>query len=231
MRNYLYGLGEMPSSWPPAALRAQAIAGRTYAYRKVLISGEHRDPCDCAVYDSTLDQAYIGDAKRTGSGPYWSRWKGAVDGTGANVIFYAGKPIAALYSASSGGHTESNENVWGGTPIPYLRGVPDWPDGVSANPYHRWTVTMPRSTFASKLDAAYGTGSLREFRLVKPFGVSGRVTVVKGPNSGGVLIVGSHKTVRVSGWSVRAALGLKDTLFRVQTITTTSEFSHRTPPR
>jgi uncharacterized protein with LGFP repeats len=56
------------------------------------------------------------------------------------------------------------------------------------------------------------------FTLVRPFGVSGRVTVVKPDNRGGVRIRGSRKTVRVSGWSVRSALSLKDTLFRVEIV-------------
>jgi SpoIID/LytB domain protein len=225
MQKYLYGLGEVPSSWPQATLRAQAIAGRTYALEKIRRSGQHRYPCSCAVYDSTLDQAYIGDAKRTGSGVYWDDWKRAVDRTRSRVILFRGDPIQALYSSSSGGHTENNENVWGGAAIPYLRGVGDGPDRVSANPNHTWSVSMRWRTFENKLQAAYGIGNLEAFRLIRPFGVSGRVTVVKPNNTGGVRIRGSRRTVRVSGWSVRSALGLKDTLFRVEIIRTTASSS------
>ena len=215
MQKYLYGLGEVPSSWPQQALRAQAIAGRTYAYQKALASGGHRIGCDCAVYDSTYDQAYIGDGKRTGSGEYWDDWTGAVDATDGQVVEYGGAPIQALYSSSSGGHTENNENVWGGTPIPYLRGVKDKPDYAEGNnPNFRWSVEMPYSTFQSRINATFNVGRLKRFKLVKPFGVSGRVTVVNG-DEGGVRIVGSDKTARASGWSIRAALGLKDTFFRV----------------
>ncbi|MFN2388394.1 MAG: SpoIID/LytB domain-containing protein [Actinomycetota bacterium] len=231
MQKYLYGLGEVPASWPQAALRAQAIAGRTYAFEKVQRLGQHRDPCDCAVYDSTVDQAYIGDAKRTGSGPYWDDWKGAVDGTLRKIVKHDGAPIQALYSSSSGGHTENNENVWGGTPLPYLRGVKDGPDSVDANPNHTWTVSMTWNAFESKLDAAYNTGNLRRFRLIRPFGVSGRVTVVKADGTGGAKVVGSNKTVRVSGWSVRSALSLKDTLFRVQVSTQATAVGSRFQPR
>jgi SpoIID/LytB domain protein len=215
MQKYLYGLGEVPSSWPQQALRAQAIAGRTYAYQKALASGQHRIGCDCAVYDSTYDQAYIGDGKRTGSGAYWDDWTGAVDATKGEVGMYEGNPIQALYSSSSGGHTEDNENVWGGSPVPYLRGVKDKPDYAEGhNPNFEWEVKMPFSTFQSKVNSSFGTGKLKRFKLVKPFGVSGRVTVVDG-DRGGVRIVGSEKTVRASGWTVRSALGLKDTLFRI----------------
>jgi stage II sporulation protein D len=215
MQKYLYGLGEVPSSWPQQVLQAQAIAGRTYAFQKALSSGQHRIGCDCAVYDSTYDQAYIGDAKRTGSGEYWDDWKSAVDSTQKKVMLYGGVPIQALYSSSSGGHTENNENVWGGTPLPYLRGVPDKPDQAEGrNPNFKWKLRMPWSDFQSRVDSAFGVGKLKRFRLMKPFGVSGRVTVVRG-DEGGVRIVGSRKTVRESGWSIRSALGLKDTLFRV----------------
>lgn len=222
MQKYLYGLGEVPSSWPQATLQAQAIAGRTYAFEKVQRSGQHRDPCDCAVYDSTLDQAYTGDSKRDADGDgradtYWDEWKGAVDATNDLVVLHNGGPIAALYSSSSGGHTENNENVWGGSPLSYLRGVRDEPDRAEGrNPNFTWSVEMTYSEFESKLNAAYNTGSLESFDVVKPRGVSGRVTVVNETNdSGGVRIVGSRKTQRTSGWSIRSALSLKDTLFWV----------------
>lgn len=217
MQKYLYGLGEVPSSWPSAVLRAQAIAGRTYALSKIQRSGQRRYPCGCAVYDSVIDQAYIGDSKRTGSGPYWSDWKSAVDATNRKVVLYRGAPIQALYSSSSGGHTEHNENVWGGVPIPYLRGVTDRADRARGkNPNHKWKVEMTWSQFSSKLNAAYGTGNLQGFKIVKPLGVSGRVTVVKDGGGGGARVEGSNKTVRVSGWSLRSALGLKDSLFAVE---------------
>ena len=220
MQRYLYGLGEVPSSWPQAALRAQAMAGRTYAFDKVQRTGQHREPCDCAVFDSVVDQAYIGEGKRDS---YFEHWKRAVDATKQKVILHDGSPIQALYSSSSGGYTEHNENVWGGTPLPYLRGVKDAPDAVDANPNHEWTVEMSKADFQSKLDRAYGIGRLKDFKLLRPFGVSGRVTVVKGEDRGGARIVGSTKTVRVSGWSMRSALGLKDTLFRVQITFATGE--------
>lgn len=211
MQKYLYGLGEVPSSWPAAALKAQAIAGRTYAYEKMLRSPAGRYPCDCHVYDSVVDQAYIGDGKE---GEGFTEWKAAVDETNGKVVQHNGSPIQALYSSSSGGHTEHNENVWGGSAIPYLRGVRDGADDNSANPNHTWRVEMSYSSFESKLNSAYGTGQLESFELVKPFGISGRVTVVK-DSGGGARIVGSSKTARVSGWSLRSALALKDTLFRV----------------
>jgi SpoIID/LytB domain protein len=223
LQKYLFGLSEVPASWPAAALEAQATAGRTYAFSKIKRLGQHLSPCDCAVYDSTVDQAYTGDTKRTGSGQYWDDWKNAVKATNRKVILYQGEPVQALYSSSSGGHTEHNENVWGGTPIPYLRGVSDKADKVAANPNYKWSVDMTWSALRQKLDASWGIGKLKKFKLIKPFGVSGRVTVVKSPTAGGVKIVGSQKTVRADGWDIRQALGLKDTLFRLSTTTTAKQ--------
>ncbi|MQA99068.1 MAG: SpoIID/LytB domain-containing protein [Actinobacteria bacterium] len=225
MQKYLYGLGEMPSSWPAEALEAQAITGRTYAARRVKTSGQHRVGCDCALYDSPVDQAYIGDAKRDSDADgkadtYWPKWKGAVDRTKGQVLMYNGGFAQTLYSSSSGGHTEHNENVWGSgrssEAIPYLRGVPDRPDRArGANPNYRWTTTVSWGALESRMNSYFGTGRLKRFRLVPPLGVSGRVTVVRYDGGGGVKIVGSRRTARVDGWDIRSALGLRDTLFSI----------------
>lgn len=217
MQKYLWGLAEVPSSWPGAVLRTQAIAGRTYAYEKHTRSGAHRYPCDCTVYDSTLDQAYAGDGKRTGSGEYWDEWRAAVNDTDGQVIIYNGSPIQALYSSSSGGHTEHNEHVWGGTPLPYLRGVRDRADDVAANPNHQWDPTvMTFEKFASKVESKYPSiGNFQDLKITKR-GISGRVSALDG---GGVRIVGSTNTVQTSGWDFRTKFGssiLLDTLFYIE---------------
>ncbi|MGH2756999.1 MAG: hypothetical protein ACRDI3_04345, partial [Actinomycetota bacterium] len=123
----------------------------------------------------------------------------------------------ALYSSSSGGHTEHNEHVWGGSPLPYLRGVRDATDDVSVNPNHEWEPTqMTFRKFSDKVEAKYPTiGDLRNVRIVKR-GVSGRVSALDG---GGLRIVGSARTVQTSGWDFRSKFGstiLLDTLFYIQ---------------
>jgi stage II sporulation protein D len=209
MQKYLYGLGEVPASWPQETLRAQAIAGRTYAYRRKVLFGQSRFPCYCGVYDSTVDQVFIGEAKRTGSGSYWKKWKKAVDTTKKRVILHRGEPIASLYSSSSGGYTESNSNVWGTTQVSYLRGVDDPYDAAGgANPNYRWHLTMAWSTLKSRLASGFGSfGRLKRLKIVRT-GVSGRVAV------NGLKIVGSDRTLVVDGWDVRGVLGLKDSWFR-----------------
>lgn len=227
LQKYLYGLGEVPASWPHAALRVQAVAARTYAYAKLLQTpGQDRYPCDCAVYDTPIDQVYSGDGKRLASAQWWDDWQGAVNDTKDEVVLYGGQPITALYSSSSGGHTEDNENVWGGTPLPYLRGVPDRPDATESNPNHAWDpVTMSWADFGKKLHDIYGVGlPLEDFEIVGPRGVSGRVRPVdETTNRGGVRIKGADKTVRVDGWDFRNDFGLRDTLFDVEIETEVGE--------
>jgi SpoIID/LytB domain protein len=213
MQQYLYGLGEVPSSWPTEALRAQAVAGRTYAAEKISRLGQNRSTCNCALYATTFDQVFVGHEKLLGSSG--SRWRSAVDDTVFVVVTSNGKPIEAYYSSSSGGHTEHNEYVWGGTPRSYLRGVADPHDAVSPN--HSWTVEFTHSQLQSRLNAFADTkvGTLYSIETLAPYGVSGRVRRVIGPSEGGVLIEGSSGVKRVSGDRMRQVLGLRSTLFRI----------------
>ncbi|HEX6208202.1 MAG TPA: SpoIID/LytB domain-containing protein [Actinomycetota bacterium] len=201
---YLYGLGEVPSSWPMAALKAQAIAGRTYAYQR---AAGGRTGCACHILGDTRDQAYVGWDKEVGVDG--DRWVRAVDETARRVALHGGAPISTLYSSSSGGYTESVENVWGGSPQPYLKGVCDPGDFVSSNPNRTWEVTLSSGDVAARLRSALGW-SVADVRSIKAVrrGVSGRLVEVRvrGRSSGG----GSFSRT-TSGWSLRGALGLKDT--------------------
>jgi SpoIID/LytB domain protein len=198
-QGYLYGLSEVPSSWPQAALRAQAVAARTYAFAKAAIS-QHRNPCNCALYDSSLDQVYTGWNKE--SGVDGDLWVDAVDATDEKVVIYQGDEITAFYSSSSGGYTENNENVWGGTAIAWLRGVCDPGDFTSANPNRIWEETFTATKLKNSLQPY--TGSIG---IVKNFvkyhrGVSGRIETVT--------VKGGQGSAVITGTELRAALGLKD---------------------
>ncbi len=210
---YLYGLGEMPSSWPMAALQAQAIAGRTYALEKARRLGDRRSGCACTVYATVSDQAYIGYDKE--AGPSGDRWVQAVSSTAGQAVLSNGAPIQAMYSSSSGGHTESSDFVFGGS-LPYLRGVPD-PWDNAGNPNFTWAVTYTASQLSSALDArGLGVGRVTNVATLPPYGVSGRVGRVVNSGSGGVTVSGTGGVRRLSGAEVRTALGLKSTLFRVR---------------
>ena len=195
-QEYLYGLSEVPSLWPAAALMAQAIAARTYAFTKAAVS-QHRAGCDCALYASSLDQVYAGWDKEGGLAG--DRWVNAVDGTSDKVVRDAGTTIQAFYMSSSGGFTENNENVWGGTPIDYLRGVCDPGDYTSSNPSATWDVRMDAGSITNALKLRIGvvTGFGKVDR-----GISGRIV--------SVLVKGTNGSATISGNTLRSALGLRD---------------------
>ena len=111
---YLWGVSEVPSSWPAAALQAQAIASRTFALAK---SVKLRSACDCHLYNSISDQTFVGYAKE-GEARYGQFWKDAVDSTQGQIITYQGSPITAYFTSSTGGSTETSEHAWG-TALPY----------------------------------------------------------------------------------------------------------------
>jgi peptidoglycan hydrolase-like amidase len=92
---YLWGVSEVPSSWPEAALQAQAIASRSFAMSK---AGIYRASCDCDLYGEISDQSFLGYAKETEKG--WGHlWKAAVTNTAGMTLTQAGKPIAAYFSS------------------------------------------------------------------------------------------------------------------------------------
>lgn len=146
---YVYGISEVSSAWPTAAIQAQAIASRTYGLSRM---GSLRKECDCNLYNSKYDQAYIGYAKESEK-KYGALWKAAVDATAGQVITYQGKPINVYFSSSSGGVTQKAADVWG-TDFPYLTNVPDpWSLDVVLNPqYAHWMRVI------SQADAAKAFG-------------------------------------------------------------------------
>jgi len=194
---YLYGLSEVPSSWPVPALQAQAVAARTYAFTKAATSGQNRPVCNCALFASSFDQVYAGWDKEAGLDG--DRWVAAVDATAGQVVTYQGQTIQAFYMSSSGGFTEDNENVWGGTPVPYLRGVCDPGDYTSDNPNAVWDLSLPADRVTRRLRLGIGpvTGFTNTVR-----GVSGRIVTT--------VVHGASGTAEVSGSTLRSALDLPD---------------------
>lgn len=160
---YLWGIGEVPSSWPPAALEAQAIAARTYALTKL---SRVRTECDCQIYSTTVDQNFVGYSKEI-ERIYGIKWKEAVNRTfvdenSALVIIFEGKPINAFYSSSSGGFTQDVKDVWGSS-FAYLQGVPDpWSLDMKINPrYAIWERQVTQKDMAT----AFGLDSVKSFRV------------------------------------------------------------------
>jgi len=142
---YLWGISEVPSSWPAQALDAQAIASRTYAYAK---STKIRSACDCHLYATISDQTFAGYSKES-EPRFGELWKAAVNRTAGSVITFGGRPITAYFSSSSGGTTETSEHAWG-TATPYTVSVPDSASvDIALNPrFATWTREVTQAVAA-----------------------------------------------------------------------------------
>jgi SpoIID/LytB domain protein len=122
-----------------------------------------------------------------------------VNQTKDEIVKDGGDVIQAFYMSSSGGYTENNENVWGGTPIDYLRGVCDPGDYTPANPNATWEVTTTASEVTQ--DLGLGIGTVTRFTDIVR-GVSGRILTV--------MVEGEAGQAEVSGNTLRSGLGLRD---------------------
>jgi stage II sporulation protein D len=210
---YLRGLAEVPGSFANEALRAQAIAARSFALVAVRTRSQHWgygrwDGCDCAVYATVRDQNYAGYAKERG---YWgSRWVAAVRGTGSQVVRYGSRVVQAFYSSSSGGHTSSNAQ-WGSSPLPWFPSRSDDPydrgGGAHRNPNFRWKKTVSAASLGARLGIGTAT-RVRETKLPSWGGRVSRVTVEG-------IKAGRRTSVTVTGTWFRKAYGLKSTKFHI----------------
>lgn len=186
--------GEVSASWPAETLKAQAIAARSYV---------NKNPMGQDCTPRTQACAAPNEAARA-----------AVAATRGQVLTYNGDVIQAYFHSTSGGWTENNENVWGGTPIPWLRGVAS--PYETDSPHWDWkTKSYTKQEMADILnkDDRTAVGALQTIKIVGR-GVSGRVTSMQ--------IIGSSGTKTVSGPAFKSVFnnnspadedGLQDTLF------------------
>lgn len=156
--SYVEGVREVPGMWPMEALKAQAVAARTYALWEIGRGYWKRFGFD--VCGTVSCQVYQGAA--AGLGERGRRWTAAVRATAGEVLLHDGAPALTRYHSSSGGRTLSNEVVYPSSgPRPYLRGVPDPFDEVS--PLYRWEVSFSRDALQRILRDAIGlNGTLSE---------------------------------------------------------------------
>ncbi|MEA5616519.1 SpoIID/LytB domain-containing protein [Cronbergia sp. UHCC 0137] len=193
LEEYLYSVlgGEMSSSWPQEALKAQAIAARTYALF------EREKQRNNPVYD-------LGDTPDR-----WQIYKGvssearsiynAVDSTAGQVLTHNNKIILSVFHACSGGHTENVEDVWGNA-LPYLRAVPDFDQNISAC---NWVRSFSSGEVSAKIA---GVGNVTNL-IPETFSPFRSVKALK--------IIGDKGTKVLEGEAVRTALKLKSTRFSV----------------
>jgi stage II sporulation protein D len=136
---YLEGIAEVPSSWPPAALEAQAIAARSYALATTGWSGGEGETLEEPICATTSCQVYRGIP--VPPDPTHRRWVRAVRRTDGKVLLDGGRPATTVYFSTSNGRTYANEEVFGSAPLSYLRPVTERDDGES--PTSRWRVRLP----------------------------------------------------------------------------------------
>jgi SpoIID/LytB domain protein len=175
---YLWGVSEVPSSWPEAALQAQAIASRTYAMSK---AGIYRASCDCDLYGEISDQSFLGYAKETEKG--WGQfWRAAVTNTSGLTITQEGKPITAYFGSSSGGLTETSVNAWG-TEKSFTQSVEDISslDPVLNPRFYQWDRIITQSSVA----AAFALPDVVSLEIVMK-NTTGTVATIKATSSKGV---------------------------------------------
>ena len=186
---YIYGISEISSSWPDAAMQAQAIASRTYGLSRM---GSIRKECDCNLYNTKYDQNYVGYSKES-EAKYGALWKAAVDGTVDQVITYQGKPINVYFSSSTGGVTQKAVDVWG-SDFPYLTNVPDpWSLDVVLNPqYAHWLRVISQKDAAQ----AFGLSDVVSMKVDARTSSNSAVSVTATSSTGATaqLAVGVFKT-------------------------------------
>jgi stage II sporulation protein D len=176
--NYVKGVipNESPPSWPMAELKAQAVASRSFA----LTAGVDGNGFD--LYADTRSQVYEGLESE------YPRSSAAADATRGQVLTYGGKIAETLFSACSGGHTESIQYVFGGPAVPYLQGVPDPYDGYC--PLHTWTIRFSGPLISAKL-GSYLDGRLQKIVVLKR-GVTPRIVSARLYGTGGVTTGSGH---------------------------------------
>jgi len=186
---YLKGVvpAEMPSTWGVEALKAQAVAARSYALAN-LAKGRDFD-----LYSDTRDQAYLGVEAESPAA------SAAVDATKGQVVLYNGKVADTLFSSTSGGRTASALETTG-TAVPYLVSVADPYD--TASPYHDWgPVLFDAAKVAKQLKLA---GPLDDLQTTA--GASGRVQQATAVSS-------DDTEAAFTGSQLRSVLGLRSTWF------------------
>jgi stage II sporulation protein D len=188
VEQYVKGVvpNESPPSWPEEELKAQAIASRSFA----LTAGVDGNGFD--LYADTRSQVYKGLESE------YSTSNAAANATRGQVVEYGGKIAETLFSACSGGHTESIVNVFGSS-LPYLVGVPDPYDYYC--PLHTWTLKFSGPEISDRL-GGYLDGRLKQVVIAKT-GVSPRIIEAK--------LIGTGGVTTVSGEQLEVALGGYDT--------------------
>jgi SpoIID/LytB domain protein len=188
MQQYLYGIAEVPASWPMEALKAQVIAARTYAAMR---QASPQRP-DFDIFATVQDQHYTGYEKQFSAQA--DRWVGAVDTTDQSILTHNGAPISAFYFSSSGGATENSEYVFVAN-LPYARSQPDPFDNTPGNTNFRWKRTYSGVELGAWLKNTRNSdiGDVTKLDFLGPFGGSGRI------DRSQIRITGNKSSTQITG--------------------------------
>jgi len=190
--DYLKGIAEVPRTWPMEALKAQVVAARSYALAHVQRPGSEGARLGYQICATTACQVYLGMG--IGDGPYGTRWQKAVNETAGEVLLHAGRPADTLYFSTSNGHTVGNEKVFGSSPLPYLRPVPERDDGGS--PLSHWRTQISFADVGRFLRAAGHWSS----RRVTSVSRKGDRIIVRGGGASESLSVTDFR-IHVNAWA------------------------------
>ena len=218
---YLLGVlrAEMPASFELEALKAQAIAARTYTLYKMAQGAAARHPDADACDDITCCKAYL-SAEDAASGwgaaapDYEEKLARAVSETDGEIVVYDGQPVLAVFFSSAAGHTQGAGDVWQND-LPYLQSV-DSPEGGDMVPNYYSTVRFSADEFRSRFLSAYPAAVLS--------GSADRyISDIERNDAGFVssLCVGG---VTVKGNELRTVLGLRSPCFTVESTDTSLTF-------
>ncbi|MEX1316310.1 MAG: SpoIID/LytB domain-containing protein [Synechococcaceae cyanobacterium] len=181
---------EMPASWPQPALRAQAVAARTYALRQL------RPAADYDLKATVSSQVYKGLEAETDS------TRQAVASTRGQVLMFGSRLANTVFHSSSGGLTENSGDIWQ-QQLPYLVSVPDFDHD---SPVHQWQELLP----ADRLRQAFAeTGGVYRIDVLATT-ATGRVRQAR--------VVGPAGTLVVTGPQLRSRLGLRSTQVRFEVL-------------
>lgn len=146
LETYLRGVVpiEMPASWPEEALRAQAVAARTYAQFHIAFARGVLGRLGFDVDDTVYYQAYTGTVNRH------PRTDQAVEATRSQIMLHQGRVIQAYFSADAGGHTEDADQVWS-VNAPYCVGKPELFEQLPDGPWGPWQVQVSLAELNQKL--------------------------------------------------------------------------------
>lgn len=210
---YLMGVvrSEMPASFEEEALKAQAVAARTYTLYKIETGGNHGDTADICT-DSTCCQAWISEqSARENWGDqadtYAEKIETAVRDTDGQVILYDGAPVLAVFHSSSAGLTRASGQVWLND-LPYLQAV-DSPEPEDAIPNYYSRAEFSAEEFKSRVMQAYPEADLTgEISTWIQNPVTDEAGSVETVTIGGITMKGSQ---------VRTILGLRSACFEWET--------------